>query len=282
VGEDRGSWPDWRKAEYAEQAYMASFGAPEVKDAIAQLGMTISEVGGGVVWATRDDPMGGFLSRAVGQGLREPITADVLDEIVEVATAAGAPTIGIQPSSELETTTLLGVMAERGFGPSRTWDKLCRDVSPPPEAVTDLRVEILGADRAREYADVMLTGFEMPESGRPFVEAETVLPGWTLFGALDGDALAGVAGMYVDGDIACLSGAATLPAYRGRGAQRALLAARITAAAGAGVTFLGTETWSETGDAKNPSLHNMHWAGFRTLYRRRSYVRVLAGQPTDE
>ena len=48
------------------------------------------------------------------------------------------------------------------------------------------------------------------------------------------------------------------------------------------MTFLGTETWSEYDEAKNPSLHNMHWAGFRTLYQRRNYVRVLAAQPTEE
>jgi GNAT superfamily N-acetyltransferase len=282
VGEERSSWPDWRKAEYAEQAYMASFGAPEVKDSIARLGLTVSEVGGGVLWATRDDPMGGFLCRAVGQGLREPITAEVLEEVVEVARAAGAPFIAVQPSPELVTPSLERLLTDHDFAPSRSWDKLCRDVSPPPVAETDLLVEVLGPEHATEFADVMLAGFEMPEAGRPFVQAETVLPGWTLFGALDGDTVAGVAAMYVDGEIAGLSGAATLPAYRGRGAQRALLSARITAAAAAGVTFLGTETWSEYDEAKNPSLHNMHWAGFRTLYQRRNYVRVLAAQPTEE
>ena len=273
---DRSTWPDWRKAEYAEQAYMASFGQPEAADAIARIGLTVSDVGGGVVWATRDDPSGGFLSRAVGQGLGEPVTGAVLEEIVEVARAAGAPTIAVQPATELVTPDLVELMAQHGFGPGRTWDKLCRDVSAPPEAATDLRIEVLGAEHARVFAGVMLVGFEMPEAARPFVEAETLLPGWMLFGALDGDEVVGVAGMYVDGDIAGLSGAATLPQHRGRGAQRALMAARITAAAEAGVTFLGTETWSEFDGAQNPSLHNMHWAGFRTLYQRRNYVHVIA------
>src|SRR3954447_13615139 len=134
VGDGRRWSPDWRKAEHAEQAYMASFGAPEVKDSIAQLGLTVSEVGGGVLWATRDDPMGGFLCRAVGQGLREPITGDVLDEVVEVARAAGAPFVAVQPSTELVTPSLEELLAEHGFAPSRSWDKLSRDVSPPPAA----------------------------------------------------------------------------------------------------------------------------------------------------
>jgi hypothetical protein len=51
---------------------------------------------------------------------------------------------------------------------------------------------------------------------------------------------------------------------------------RIADAARAGAKVLGCETWSESEGNLNPSLHNMHWAGFRTLYRRANWVRRLA------
>jgi hypothetical protein len=53
---------------------------------------------------------------------------------------------------------------------------------------------------------------------------------------------------------------------------------RITDALAAGVRHFGCETWSESEGNLNPSLHNMHWAGFRTLYQRTNCVRRLEGE----
>jgi hypothetical protein len=276
MGQDRQGWADWQHAEHAEAAYMASFAAEPGRSAAARMGMTVAEVGGGVVWATRADPSGGFFCRAVGQGVREPLTADVLDEVVEVAAQAGAPVIGLQPSPTIVTPEVADLLAEKQFQPGRTWDKLVRDTAEPPAAVTDLRVELVGPDRAAEFASVVLEGFGLPEQLRPFAEAECAMPGWTTYGAFDGDRLVASAALFVDGDTAALSGAATTAGERGRGAQRALMSRRIADAARAGAKVLGCETWSESEGNLNPSLHNMHWAGFRTLYRRANWVRRLA------
>jgi hypothetical protein len=89
--DDRAGWSDWQRAEAAEQAYMASMGNHRGAAAAQEFGMTVAEVGGGVVWATRADPTGGFFCRAVGQGVRQPITEAVVDEVIAVATEAGAP-----------------------------------------------------------------------------------------------------------------------------------------------------------------------------------------------
>jgi hypothetical protein len=100
-------------------------------------------------------------------------------------------------------------------------------------------------------------------------------PDWRLAEQAEATYMAGFGAPAVDGDLACFSGAATLESHRGRGAQRAFMARRLTDAAAAGVRTVGTETWSETSEAKNPSLHNMHWAGFRTVYQRVNHVRRL-------
>jgi hypothetical protein len=277
-GPDRSGWADWQYAEWSERGYMASMADPAAVDAAASLGTTVATVGGGVVWATRDDPTGFFFSRAVGQGVTEPLTAEVLDELVRVAAQAGALAISLQPSPEAVTPELEGAMAQRGFLAISTWDKLYRSAAPAPSASTDLRVERVGPEVADDYSRIVRTGFGMPHECTAFIAAQLVTPGWHAYGAFDdaaGGALVGVAAMYVDGDLAGLSGAATLPEARGRGAQRALMARRLGDGVAAGVRHFGCETWSETGEARNPSLHNMHWAGFRTLYRRTNYVRRL-------
>lgn len=262
-----------RLAETVEAAWMWSLAAHG--DAAQDIGLSCLRVGGGVVWALRDDPTGGFFCRAVGQGIREPLTDAVLDELVEVATAAGAPCVVLQPSPYAVGNGVARLLAEHGFSAGRTWEKLVRDTSPPPAAETDLRVEAIGPELAEEYAVVSRAGFGMPDLLQPLVVAEVSTPGWTAYGAFDGDRLVGAAALFVDGASGALSGAATLESHRGRGAQRALMARRIEDAARVGVLTLGTETGSETVDAPNPSLHNMHWAGFRRLYSRQNWVRTL-------
>ena len=104
------------------------------------------------------------------------------------------------------------------MSPGRLWDKLVRDASPAPQADTDLRVDVVGPELADAFADVVLARFGMPPQLHGFVAAQTDTPGWTTYGAFDGDRLVGVAALYADGDIAALSGAATLPGAGGRGA----------------------------------------------------------------
>ena len=67
-------------------------------------------------------------------------------------------------------------------------------------------------------------------------------------------------------------GAATMPAARGRGAQNALLDARIREARDRGCRFASAETWAETPGSPNPSQHNMRHAGLTQVHVRRNWV----------
>jgi GNAT superfamily N-acetyltransferase len=67
-------------------------------------------------------------------------------------------------------------------------------------------------------------------------------------------------------------GGATLPEARGRGAQSALLTARVRAATGEGCRWLVAETGAEGPGEHNPSLHNMVRVGFEPLYERANWL----------
>ena len=88
--------------------------------------------------------------------------------------------------------------------------------------------------------------------------------GWRCFVAWDGDEPAGGGALYVDGEVAWLGIGATRPAYRGRGSQSAILAARIETARALGVKQLATETGEQVG----PSYRNIMRAGFAEAYLR--------------
>jgi GNAT superfamily N-acetyltransferase len=149
-------------------------------------------------------------------------------------------------------------LSAHGYTRGHAWMKFERGDEPAPSVQTDLRIEETrdGALFARVCAD----GFGLPDAPGQFVGS----PGFACFLAWDGDEPAACAALYADGDSAWLGVAATKPGFRGRGAQGALLSARIDAARAAGAKRLVTET----GERPGSSYRNIVRAGFREAYLR--------------
>ena len=147
-----------------------------------------------------------------------------------------------------------------GYTPGWAHMKFERDDKPAPVVDTDLRIEPT-VDNAT-IAHICAAGMNMPEVPLGFAGA----PGFTCFVAWDGDEPAACATLYVEGEIAWLGIAVTRPEFRGRGAQRALISARIEAARAAGARRLATETGERVPDKPDQSYRNILRAGFREAY----------------
>jgi GNAT superfamily N-acetyltransferase len=94
------------------------------------------------------------------------------------------------------------------------------------------------------------------------------VPGFIRYLArVDGEAV-GEAAMRIDGDLAQIAGAGTLPRARGRGVQKALLQRRVADAYGAGCTLAVVTTAPGT-----RSQDNVMRRGFRLLYTRAILVK---------
>jgi hypothetical protein len=74
--------------------------------------------------------------------------------------------------------------------------------------------------------------------------------------------------VFIDSACAWLGIGATVGSHRKRGAQSALLAARINAAIAGGCTVLTTETGIPHGGEPAPSYANIQRAGFAVAYPR--------------
>jgi GNAT superfamily N-acetyltransferase len=98
---------------------------------------------------------------------------------------------------------------------------------------------------------------------------------WAVYVAeLQGEVIAS-AGMFFDGDMAYLAFSATREEYRRRGAQRALMQARINHACDSGYHWIAAETgFPLAADEPSPSYHNMLWAGFRPIAIRDNYAPI--------
>jgi GNAT superfamily N-acetyltransferase len=132
------------------------------------------------------------------------------------------------------------------------------------------------ADRLEAWISAVIDGFATPDSNNvpehddfPRHVLERVLrdmagaSGVLRYAAtLDGE-VAGAASMRLDGEIAQLSGSATRPAFRRRGVQSALLAARLAEAARSGCKIAVVTT--QPGSTSHGTVHR---AGFELLYVR--------------
>ncbi|WP_205314853.1 GNAT family N-acetyltransferase [Nonomuraea lactucae] len=264
---------DMEMAELAEAEAMFRFESGARAEVRAALGIECARLGGGVVLSMRDDPTG-YWSKALGFGFAEPVTAELIKEICEFYRSRAVPMAVLQLAPWVLPTDWEQICAEHGLAAGPPWVKLVRDLPgwtriPEP----GLRVERVDEREARRWASVLMRGFGMPQG--PLVEMAAAAVGRPGFHAyairFDGKVTAS-AGMYVDGDVAQLFGAATLPSHRRRGAQSALLRARIRDAWALGCRLMFAETAGEQAGAHNSSLHNMLKAGFERLYVRQNWT----------
>lgn len=134
-----------------------------------------------------------------------------------------------------------------------------------------MRVERV--ERGAVFADTAVRGYGIPTFFREWL---TLLPGresWHCFVALDGETPAGAGALFTAGEVGWLGIAGTLPEHRGKGAQSALLAARIEAAAAAGCKVVTTETGAPRDGQPGASYRNIVRAGFEPRYVRANYLR---------
>ena len=105
-------------AETAEAEFMHAFEAGAPPEAQEALGMVQHRVGGGVVLAMAHDPTGGYWSKALGFGVTEPVTADLVAQVVDIYRSNG-DAVGVSrsprtPSPRTGRTSSLGTASSRG------------------------------------------------------------------------------------------------------------------------------------------------------------------------
>lgn len=259
-------------AELAEAEFMFRYesGAPaDVRDA---LGIRTARVGGGVVLSMRHDPTG-YWSKALGFGVDEPVTADLIAQVCDVYRAEGTPSAVIQIAPDRLPSDWDEICARESITAGGVWVKLAGEIDALKPGGTDLRVGPVPDESVPEWASVVLRCFGMPEEYLgPMLAASVRDPGFRPFAAWDGTEMVAAANLFVHGEVGSLNTGATMPTHRGRGAQSGLLAARVAAAAAAGCRWVTGETGQPAQGSSNPSLDNMRRLGMSPLYERRNWV----------
>jgi len=220
------------------------------------------------------DGVGSPLTQTFGLGLFAPPSEAELTAIEEFFAKRGAEVL--HEVSPLAGPAVLALLPSRGYVPIEQTTVMHRSLGPDMLPAIDheraVRTRIVGPMELEAWADVSARGWgESPELAafmRDFGTVTARSRGVTCFAAeIDGRTV-GTGAMAMHGSVALLAGASTVPEYRGRGAQLALLATRLRHAAdhGCDLAMMGAAPGST-------SQTNAERQGFRIAYTRLKWRR---------
>ena len=227
--------------------------------------------GGIVIFTGVDSPV----TQAFGVGLGGAVDSSELEKLEDFFFSRGAAVaLELCPFIDPSLVELLG---QRPYRLQEFSNVLVRDIAPdepfdaPGSPVTVRPVKI---EEAKLYTRVITDGFaeQVPASQSLLEVVESFVHrprGQAFFAMVDGE-IAGAAGVAEHDGIAEMSGAATLPRFRNRGVQAALIAGRLAWSAERGCSLATTTTGPATS-----SQRNFERAGFQVVYSRTKLVRAV-------
>lgn len=258
-----------RQAEIIERAELADIHAASTPEMTLQLGLQLMEIEGTLVSMGARLPASAIvINRALVSG---PLDRAALTQIVKTYNSAEVGRWFLQLLPDEQHPDFHAWLTEAGLEKSRGWQKFVRGREPAPKLETDLLVREIGAEYGESFARISCAAFDLGDAAIPWM---TKLPGrgnWHFFMSFDGDQPAGVGALLVRGKVAWMDFGATAPAFRKRGSQAAVLAARIDKALQLGCDFMYTCTGVAVDGDPQHSYKNILRAGFKTDYVRDNY-----------
>jgi ribosomal protein S18 acetylase RimI-like enzyme len=240
-------------------------------------GMRVVECAGGCgLFYGPSDP----LNAVKGVGLNGPVSVEEWDRLEKVFAATRSPVVvDLSPLADEAFVGMLAGPGGRGYAIGSFETVLCRRLDSSSDGTPELpegaMIELVGPERAAVWGRVLDVGFA--DGGEPMKMAVDIsrvrarLPhSVMLLASVDGEP-AGGAGMSIHGSaggVAHMAGAAVLPAFRGRGLQRALTAARLRIARERGCTLAKLDVRAGT-----VSHRNAVRSGFQVAYTRPQLIR---------
>jgi GNAT superfamily N-acetyltransferase len=258
-----------RRVEDVERAAYADLGAAAA--GVAPLNLRHETTDHALILIAPGDPH--FLvNRVIGLGVAAPARRETVARFVRDYQAAGIARCFVHVTGDARPLELRAWLAEEGLVPQRRWMKFAHGGGLAPEPRCDLEVRHVDGRHGEAFGRIVAAGFDMGAASIPALARLTERDKWHVFMAFAGGEPAATGVLFVDGGTGWCDFGVTAPKFRRRGAQRALLAARIRVARDLGCDLIATETGEAVPGDPQHSYHNILWAGFEELGLRDNYA----------
>jgi len=261
------------ESEKIELDSMVDIHAAATPGQIEQLGLRALTIGSAFVSIAAKLPATAILiNRALGLGLWQPETEDSVGEMVAAFRDADIARYFIQCHPDARPDGIGDWLLATGLEKARGWQKFSRGREALPKVETDLRVEEIGPAHGEAFARILCSAFDFGDAAVPWLARVPGRPGWHIFMSFAGDEPAGVGALFVKDGIADIDFGATVPKFRGRGGQGAVLAKRVECALDLGCREMVTCTGVAVPGDPQHSYSNIKRTGFRETYVRDNYA----------
>jgi hypothetical protein len=203
------------------------------------------------------------LNRVYLCGTEAGLQPEGLDRLIDLFTAEGVKRFFVWLSPGPDMDRVRGWLKERGISRGRWtgYPTLCREGHTPVQFRTDLEIREVGAD------EIAAAHEQLGETLWPEYARSAGTDNFFHYMAFDGTRPVAIAALCLFEDLGYLMAARTAETHRKRGAQQALIAARVKQAERLGYSILVSETLTML----EHSLRNLQRAGFRELYEKEVY-----------
>jgi GNAT superfamily N-acetyltransferase len=248
-------------------------------DLFSESGATAEPFAGGwAIFAGVDSPV----TQAFALGLGGPVEEDEIARMEDFFHSRGAATnVELCPYADI---SIVDIFRKRGYSLSEFSNVFVRELAPEDAQLSfndAVRVRHPESHEARLWAETVARGF-MPEGELPQMMIDLMSTslhsavGAFFLAEIDGQ-IAGGGVLTIHDGVASLGGASTLPAFRNRGAQTALLRARLAFAAAQGCDIVMVTTLPGS-----TSQRNVERQGFRVVYTRSKLQKSEVGDQRSE
>jgi ribosomal protein S18 acetylase RimI-like enzyme len=233
--------------------------------------VAIEVAGGFAGFAGVDSPV----TQAFGLGFAGPVTHEDIESMEDFYRARGSA-VNIE-TCPLADPSLVKVLLERGYEPIEASNVFARELTAGdenlwPDQSTAVRVRTPKNDEVDAYTELVTRSFfengEVTPELLDIFQSTFYAKGAHFFVAEIDGVPAGGGMMSIHRGVASLGGAGTLPQFRNRGAQKALILARLATAARAGCDLAMVATALGT-----VSQRNVERQGFSLVYERSKLIR---------
>lgn len=213
-----------------------------------------------------------YMNRIVGIGAGQ---ADLVDDVLSwFDPDAPSPTVELLPTSL--SRSLASMLTRRGFAQTGVHATVAVAAAAMASEHTDRAVSVehvTGPRGMAGFEQAYFAGWGLrppdPADSNNSIRGWLTQPGWRLYLARCDGVPVGAAVLYLAENVGYLASAATVPAWRGKGVQGALLRHRIRDAAAAGVDVVFGQA-----EYLSASYRNLLRAGIPLLYNQSLWTRT--------